>query len=172
MWSAHVNDLEWCDIYTGYTTCSDIIENVAASGVANEYQIQVGTGQVVGVSEGVAIQCGGTGSALYAGIGTINISNSGCANSGALFFANASGSPDARLFENSGGSFLLRMPANNNYVISTASNSVTMDYGNHVSGAWTIWGNVYFPGLASSGGNLYLCLNSSTGEVSAQSAAC
>ena len=155
-------DLVGCDIYYFnniklYQTCTNITGSSGGVPLLNlEFDLAAGSSGDIAAfkitSTGPLVPNSGTGVSLYFG------SNAGAA--------------DARIFENSGNSLQIALGSNNEFVIGTYTGTNLMDYNATTTNAWTITHPLYLTGLPSSGGNLYLCINSSTGQVSAQSAAC
>jgi hypothetical protein len=89
-----------------------------------------------------------------------------------LYFANSSAQPDARMFENASGALLIYTGGEGDFVIANSSAADLMDFGVSTTGAWTVTQPLYLTGIASSGGNQFVCRNSTTGQINYQSTAC
>jgi hypothetical protein len=171
-YSSHAGDLEWCDIYNAYSACSGVRENVAATGLTAEAQFYTAGNQILGISEGVMISCGTPGDGpSYGGLGSLSIGNSGC-NGASIYLANSSGTPDARIFENASNALLIRTGSLNELILTENNSTVFADFNQTTANTFTFKTPVAYTNLPSSGGTLYLCLNGSTGAVTAQGGSC
>lgn len=149
--------------------CDLVVSNAGGTAlvtdlVINVSQGSVGSERVAEFSQGMILDCPqGDASPAFAGTGTIDICNS--TFGGGIYFANSGGAADARIFENVGTSlifssssaFLWQSTGGANYMDLEATNS-----------GFTVSVPVFLNSVPASGGNQYLCRNTTTGEISGQ----